>query len=53
LYKKRLRLVYFLLLIIAKNAALIVGGKISRSKSIREEGTLSSNNIKDIASNIQ
>jgi hypothetical protein len=41
------------LLIIARNAALIVGGKILGGKSIREEGTPSSSSIEDIASNMQ
>jgi len=48
-----LQLVYFLLLIIARNATLTVKGKILGGKSIREEGTLLSNSIKDIASDMQ
>jgi len=50
LYKKCSRLVYFLLLIIARNAALIIRGKILRGKSVKEEGTPLSSNITDIAS---
>jgi hypothetical protein len=48
-----LQLVYFLLLIIARNAALIVGGKILGGRSVREEGTLLGSSIKDIASDMQ
>jgi hypothetical protein len=48
-----LQLVYFLLLIIARNAALIVRGKISGGGSVREESTPLSSSIEDIASNMQ
>jgi len=45
-----LRLIYFLSSIIARNAALIVEGKILGGESAREEGTPLSGTIKDIAS---
>ena len=47
LYKKRLQLVYFLLLIIIRNITLKVRGKILRGGSIKKKGILlSDNNIK-------